>query len=139
MFFLISILQNLDVNIYPLAHVNDVVTAFKICHLPTSLDSSENSANHTIPAGAGEIKVKKSEAYGALNCDAITTTDEDFYSYPHGHEEQVNTTANDCYNYPAKFDPIEAKPNESYAMSITTEKNEAYKPVGGACDEYDYI
>ena len=37
---------------------------------------------------------------------------------------------------------IKANPNEAYAMSITTEKNEAYKPVvnvSEACDKYDYI
>ena len=46
-------------------------------------------------------------------------------------EEPVATATNVSYNYPAKFDPsntIEAKENEAYAMSITTEKNEAYKP-----------
>ena len=60
-------------------------------------------------------------------------------------EEPVTTATNESYNYPAKFDPsnsIEAKHNEAYAMNITTEKNEAYKPVvnvSGVCDEYDYI
>ena len=60
-------------------------------------------------------------------------------------EEPVTTTANESYNYPAKFDPsntIEAEENEAYGMSIVTAKNEAYKSivsVGGMCDEYEYV
>ena len=60
-------------------------------------------------------------------------------------EEPVTTTANESYNYPAKFDPsntIEAKANEAYAMNIVTEENKAYKPVVGASgtsQEYEYI
>ena len=59
---------------------------------------------------------------------ATTTTDEDLYTYPSVKLDPSNT--------------IEAKRNEAYAISITTEKNEAYKPVvnvSGECDEYDYI
>ena len=47
-------------------------------------------------------------------------------------EDPVVNTVNESYNYPAKYDPsnsIETKQNEAYAMNITTEKNEAYKPV----------
>ena len=60
-------------------------------------------------------------------------------------EEPVTTTANESYNYPAKFDPsntIEAKANEAYAINIVTEENKAYKPVVGASgtsQEYEYI
>ena len=59
-------------------------------------------------------------------------------------EEPVTTATNASYNYLAKYDPsnsIEANPNEAYAMNITTEKNEAYKPVvhdSAECHEYDY-
>ena len=76
---------------------------------------------------------------GAMNLN-------DAYTPDHGHrDEPVTTATNESYNYPANYDPsnsIEAKENEAYAMSITTEKNEAYKPVvnvSGECDEYDYI
>ena len=60
-------------------------------------------------------------------------------------EEPVTTTANESYNYPAKFDPsntIETKENEAYAMNIITEENKAYKPVvsaSGTSEEYEYI
>ena len=90
-------------------------------------------------------------------------TDEELYNNPEGYdprnstvkthetektytaEDPVMNTVNESYNYPAKYDPsnsIEAKENEAYAMSITTEKNEVYKPVvnvSGECDEYTTI
>ena len=59
---------------------------------------------------------------------------------------------NESYNYNTSetvdsvSNTIEAKENEAYAMNITTEKNEAYKPVAvvsvsasRTSDEYDYI
>ena len=55
-------------------------------------------------------------------------------------EEPLTTTANKSYNYPAKFDPsntIEIRRNESYVMSITTGKNEAYKPVVNISGAHD--
>ena len=121
-------------------------------------DSSGNSTvtDHTTPQRAGNtIKVKKNETCGVFNNDAMTA--EDIYSYPHTHnlrnqaiqnnacileEVTITVTTNESCTYKDGFDSsnsIETKQNEAYAMSITTEKNEAYKPVSGACDEYDYI
>ena len=115
-----------------------------------------------MPEAGDTIKVEKSEAYGMFTYEDTTTTDEDLYTnYPAEYdqrksteikqndaytlEESVMTDANENYTHPAEFNPsntTEAKENEAYAVSIITEKNEAYKPlvdVNGACDEYDYI
>ena len=100
-------------------------------------------------------------AYNMLTHKVTTTTegaDEDLYDYPAEcypktskqndasiYEEPVTTAINESFNYSAKFHPsntIDAKQDEFFAMSITTEKNEAYKPVvhkSVECDEYDYI
>lgn len=57
-------------------------------------------------------------------------------SYDYNTSETVDSVSN----------TIEVKENEAYAMNITTEKNEAYKPVAvvsvsasRTSDEYDYI
>ena len=89
---------------------------------------------------------------------ATTETDDDLYDYPaecypknskqndaYTYEEPVTTAINESFNYSTKFHPsntIDAKQDAVFAMSITTEKNEAYKSVvhkSAECDEYDYI
>ena len=66
-----------------------------------------------------------------------------------GEQELATHTDESMYSYPV-VDPdtdqsIETKTNNAYAVSIVTEKNEAYKPIStytansGTTDEYDYI
>ena len=64
-----------------------------------------------------------------------------------GEQELATHTDESMYSYPV-VDPdqsVETKTNNAYAVSIVTEKNEAYNPVstatasGGTTDEYDYI
>ena len=82
----------------------------------------------------------KESLNGARSDDpSIALQENDAYTL----EEPVVT--DDTYDYPAKVDPsstIDTEQNEAYAMGITMEKNEAYKPVTvvNECDnEYDYI
>ena len=90
----------------------------------------------------------KESSNGASSAVPIALKENDAYVC----EKPIATTSNESYNYPYKYDPsnsvemiqndayaleepvtlsntIEAKQNEAYVMSITTEKNEAYKPV----------
>ena len=64
------------------------------------------------------------------NCDpsnSIEVEQNDAYTL----EEPVTTTANESYNYPAKFDPsntIELNQNDAYTLEepVTTTANESY-------------
>ena len=111
-----------------------------------------------MPEAGDTIKVEKSEAYDIFTKEATTTTEKRLYANltECGPRNPINMKQNDGYESviidanksstdPAEFDPcntFEPKRNEGYATSITTEKNEAYKPVGsvsGVREEYDYI
>ena len=79
------------------------------------------------------------------NSDTFEAEQSEAYRVIGGEQELATHTDESMYSYPV-VDPdqsIETKRNNAYAVSIVTEKNEAYKPIstatGETIDEYDYI
>ena len=78
----------------------------------------------------GDIGLSRKEAVNRLGTDnpmCIILQEDDASTI----EEPVATTTNDCYNYPAKYDPsntVEMQQNDAYTLDepVATATNESY-------------